>query len=130
METENEWDDGVPLVLFALHEARQESLGFSPSELVFGHNVRGPLKILKDKFFTVGSSEKCNVLDFISRTREHLRNACAVAKEELSLSQKKMKHHFNKRAVTQNFMPGEEVLVLLPSPGSALAARFAGPYCM
>lgn len=42
METGNEWDEGVPLVLFALREARQESLGFSPSELVFGHNVRGP----------------------------------------------------------------------------------------
>lgn len=47
LETENGWDDGVPLVLFAVHEARQESLGFSPAELVFGHNVRGPFKGFK-----------------------------------------------------------------------------------
>lgn len=26
--------------------AKQEFLGFSPAELVFGHNVRGPLKVL------------------------------------------------------------------------------------
>ncbi len=51
LETENEWDDGVPLVLFALREARQVSLVFSPSKLVFGQNVRGLLKILKDHFF-------------------------------------------------------------------------------
>lgn len=128
LETGNEWDDGVPLVLFALREARQESLGFSPSELVFGHNVRGPLKVLKDEFFCNASSEKSNVLDFISRTRERLQNACAVAKNALSLSQEKMKSRFDKRAVARNFVAGEKVLVLLPAPGSALAARFAGPY--
>lgn len=42
-----EWDEGVPLVVFAIHEAKQESLGFSPVEPVFGHSVRGPLKLLK-----------------------------------------------------------------------------------
>lgn len=72
LEAGNEWDEGVPLVLFALNEARQESLGFSPSELVFGHNVRGPLKVLKDESFATGSTEKCNVLDFVSRTCERL----------------------------------------------------------
>ncbi len=103
LETENEWDDGVPLVLFALREARQESLGFSPSELVFGHNVRGPLKILKDKFFVPGAAGKSNVVDFISRTRERLQSACAVAKEALSLSQKKMK-----RCCGTTFFAGRE----------------------
>lgn len=68
------------------------------------------------------------MLDFISRTREHLQNACAVAKEALSRSQKKMKSCFDTRAVSRNFTVGEKVLVLLPAPGSALAARFAGPY--
>ena len=28
----------------------QESLGFSPFELVFGQTVRGPLKLLRQKF--------------------------------------------------------------------------------
>ncbi len=48
-ESEKEWDDGLPLLLFALRETVQESLGFSPAELVFGHTVRGPLKLLKEK---------------------------------------------------------------------------------
>ena len=42
MEFEKDWDEGVPLVLFAAQEVAQESLGFSPNELVFGHSVRGP----------------------------------------------------------------------------------------
>ena len=48
-ETGRDWDEGVPFVLFAIRDAKQESLGFSQAELVFGHNVRGPLKVLKEK---------------------------------------------------------------------------------
>lgn len=44
LETEKHWDEGVPFVLFAAREAVQESLGFSPAELVFGHMTRSPLK--------------------------------------------------------------------------------------
>ena len=42
---QKDWDEGVPLLLFAAREAVQESLGFSPFELVFGHTPRGPLKV-------------------------------------------------------------------------------------
>ena len=48
-ETEKDWDEGIHLLLFAARESMQESLGFSPFELVFGHTVRGPLKLLKEK---------------------------------------------------------------------------------
>ncbi len=75
LEMENDWDDGVPLVLFTVRDARQESLGFSPAELFFGHNVRGPLKVLKDQFLSVGLVPKINVLDFVTRGRERLHQA-------------------------------------------------------
>ena len=42
-DTEKNWDEGIHLLLFAARESVQESLGFSPFELVFGHTVRGPL---------------------------------------------------------------------------------------
>ena len=44
------WDEGIHLLLLAVRESVKESLGFSPFELVFGHTVRGPLKLLKEKF--------------------------------------------------------------------------------
>ena len=43
-DTGHGWDEGVPFVLFAIRDAKQESLGFSPAELVFGHKMRGPLR--------------------------------------------------------------------------------------
>ena len=126
-ETGRDWDEGVPFVLFAIRDAKQESLGFSPAELVFGHNVRGPLKVLKEKL-VCSSPPKTNVLDFVSQCRERLHHATKLAKESLASSQVSMKERFDKRAVKRQFQPGDEVLVFSPTPGSALTARFSGPF--
>ena len=48
-DMEKDWDEGIHLLLFAVRESVQESLGFSPFELVFGHTLREPLKHLKEK---------------------------------------------------------------------------------
>ncbi|KAK3098851.1 hypothetical protein FSP39_023736 [Pinctada imbricata] len=74
-----DWDEGVHLVLFAAREAVQESLGFSPFELVFGHTVRGPLKLLKEKWLTETSD--LNLLDYVSNFKEKLYNACKLFQE-------------------------------------------------
>ncbi len=125
-DTGKDWDEGVPFVLFAIRDAKQESLGFSPSELVFGHNVRGPLKVLKEQL-VAGSSSKSNVLDFVSQCKERLHRATSLAKEALSSSQVRMKRQYDKNAVERKFQPGDKVLVLLPVLGSSLSARFSGP---
>ncbi len=95
---------------------------------MFGHTVRGPLKILKEGMLSEGTSPKENILDYVSRFRERLHTACTFAKKSLGEAQKSMKKRFDKKSVTRVIKPGDEVLVLLPVPGSALSARFAGPY--
>ncbi len=44
-----DWAESLPFLLFAVREAEQESLGFSPADLVFGHSVKGPLKVLSEQ---------------------------------------------------------------------------------
>lgn len=124
-ETCKDWDEGVPFVLFAARDTKQESLGFSPAELVFGHNVRGPLKMLREKM-VYDESPKTNVLDFVSRCKEWLHRAVELARESLSSTQTRMKRRFDKKAVERQFNAGDKVLVLLPVPGSALTAKFSG----
>ncbi len=41
-----DWETGLPWLLMAAREATQETTGFSPNDLVFGHDVRGPLSVL------------------------------------------------------------------------------------
>uniref|UniRef100_A0A8C5DBJ5 Gypsy retrotransposon integrase-like protein 1 n=1 Tax=Gouania willdenowi TaxID=441366 RepID=A0A8C5DBJ5_GOUWI len=130
LETGKEWDDGLPFLLLAARESVQESTGFSPAELVFGHTVRGPLRALKEKFLSVGDKSNAtrNVLDYVSSFRERLHKACEAARSALSVSQGKMKKRYDKKAVQRKFEVGDKVLSLLPIPGSALQAKFCGPY--
>ena len=126
-ETEKDWDEGIHLLLFAARESVQESLGFSPFELVFGHTVRGPLKLLKEKLLS-SSSESINLLQYVSDFRTKLFRACELARANLSSSQKSMKKKYDVDAVERNFKPGQKVLALLPVPGNPLNSRFFGPY--
>ena len=129
LEYQRDWDEGVPFLLFAVREVVQESLGFSPSKLVFGHTVRGPLKLLKEKWLT-DQSTSCNLLDYVCQFRERLTKACELASSNLQASQRKMKTWYDQKVKCRSFSPGDQVLVLLPLPGSPLQARYRGPYAV
>ena len=89
-ENSRDWDEGVHLLLFAVHESVQESLGFSPFELVFGHAVRGPLLLLKEKWLDE-DPEKISVLKYVATFKDRLFRAGQIAKRNLQESQSKMK---------------------------------------
>ena len=126
-QTEKDWDEGIHLLLFAARESVQESLGFSPFELVFGHTVRGPLKLVKEKLLS-GGSESINLLQYVSDFRTKLFRACELARANLSSSQKSMKKKHDVDAVERSFKPGQKVLALLPVPSNPLNSRYFGPY--
>ena len=41
-ERQNDWDKELPFVLFALRDSVQESLGYSPFELVYSYEFEKP----------------------------------------------------------------------------------------
>ncbi len=127
VETGKDWLDGFPLLMLAVRSTVQESLGFSPAELVFVHTVRGPLKLIREQFLCKDSL--CiPILENGSMFREYLHKAWDVAKQHLSDTQAKMKTRYDKKSIARSFQPGDSVLVLLPVPKSPLHARFLGPY--
>ncbi|KAL0153620.1 hypothetical protein M9458_051100, partial [Cirrhinus mrigala] len=126
LSTGKDWVEGLPMLMFAVRETVQESLGFSPAELVFGHTVRGPLKLLSEQLLSKDPVSS-NILDYVSAFRERLHKACEIAKSHLAPVQSKMKLRHDKTCIKRSFQPGELVLVLLPVPGSALQAKFQGP---
>ena len=126
-DTEKDWDEGIHLLLFAVRESVQESLGFSPFELVFCHSVRGPLKLLKEKFLS-NDETPLNLLQYVSDFRNRLSRACEVARSNLKMSRGKMKARYDNHVIDRKFKPGDKVLALLPIPGRLLQARYFGPY--
>ena len=71
-DTDENWDVGLPFVVFASREAVQESLGFSPAELTFGHTPSGPLRALKERFLCFNESSKKSEKVYVNDFRKHL----------------------------------------------------------
>ena len=128
LDRPEDWDKGIPFVLFAIRDVPNESTGFSPFELVYGHQVRGPLKFLKEKLLSPHQEDDPNLLEYVSSVRERLSGACALAREHLKTAQHVMKTHFDLKAKEREFVPGDKVLALLPVPQDPLSAKFHGPY--
>ena len=122
-----DWDEGIPLLLFAVRESVQETLGFSPFELVFGHMVRGPLKILKESWLAV-DDDPVSLLEYVTTFKARLMEAGELARKNLSRAQRQMKVWYDRKARERVFRVGDKVLVLLPIAGNPLQARYHGPY--
>lgn len=96
----------IPFLSCAVHEAVQESLGFSPAEPVFGH-------------------------EYVAKMRNCLKSACSLAKDTLTTSQVKMKNT-DQRALASRFQPpGHAPLVhILPEcPANKTRALIAPEVC-
>ena len=117
-DTAKNWDEGIPFVLFAICDAKQEFLGSNPAGLVFGHDVRGPLKVLKESFLR-GYAPKTDLVGFVTMCKNRWQHA-TLEKEADCVFQANMKRWFDKTAVRWKSQPGDKVLVLLPIPRSAL----------
>lgn len=48
LKNERVWDEGISLLLFAIRDCPSVAFGFSPLQLVFSHEVRGPPTVLKE----------------------------------------------------------------------------------
>ena len=127
LENSTNWDEGIDWLLFAYRESVQESLGVSPFEMVYGRPLRGPLKILKEKWFSK-PSEPTTVHKYIEDLVQKLHKVRTFALANLSHSQEKSKNLYDRKAVTRKFAPGEQVLAFLPTPGSPLKKKYSGPY--
>ena len=124
---QKDWDEGIPFLMFAARDAPQESLGFSPFELIFGHTVRGPLSMLKEKWLQ-GNPANESLLEYVSRFQTRLQETCELAQKRLKTVQSEMKGRYDRNTVHRNFQTGDKVLVLLPLSGHPLKAQFHGPY--
>lgn len=125
-ELGGDWEEGLPWMLLAAREVVQESTGFSPNELVFGHKVRGVLSVVAEEF--EGSTPPRNLEDYVNGFRRRLYLARDLVKDRMTVVQSKMKERFDRRAEVRSFLPGDQVLALCPVVTSPFQAKFAGPF--
>nr|KAG5702720.1 hypothetical protein BaRGS_013357 [Batillaria attramentaria] len=127
-ERPRDWDRYLPALLFAYREVPQESLGFSPFELLYGRTVRGPLTLLKELWTKEQNEEVRTTAEYVVDLRHRLEETCKMAQENLAQASRRYAKHFDRRAVSRKFPVGSKVLLLLPVRDNKLEMAWQGPY--
>jgi transposase InsO family protein len=122
-----EWDKMLPYLLFAYSEVPEASLGFSPFELLYGRQLRGPLSLLKESWSDETSDDQ-NVVEYVLQMRQRLQEMTELVRENLETTQEKMKTWYDANARGKSFDVGEEVLLLLPTTTNKLTVKWQGPF--
>ena len=124
-----DWDRYLPALLFAVREVPQESLGFSPFELLYGRNVHGPMAILRELWTDeVEDEEVCSTYDYVINLRKRLEHTCELAMNNLQKVQGKQKTYYDRQAKPRSFKVGDKVLLLLPTDSNKLLLPWRGRF--
>ncbi len=127
-ETGKDWDKWLLYLLFAYCEGPQSSMGFSPFKLLYTHQVRGPLDVLRETWEESGKAQDMNIISYVLKMQEQLMKTTAMARENLLQSQTQQKKWYDQSTRHRSFELGEEVLLLLPTSEHKLLAKWQGPY--
>ncbi|XP_077987486.1 uncharacterized protein LOC144442090 [Glandiceps talaboti] len=128
-ERPKDWDRYVDPVLFAYREVPQESMGFSPFELLYGRTVRGPMTILSELWTKdIAIPEVKSTYQYVLDLRQRLEETCKLAMTELGKSQVRYKKYYDHKSKARKFKVDDKVLILLPTNYNKLLMQWQGPY--
>jgi hypothetical protein len=124
------WHRYLPALLFACRELPSESTGFSPFQLLYGRDPRGPVSLLADTWVEAGDaqSEGKPLYKYLFDLKNSISESCQIAMEETQKAQQRNKKYFDRKAKLRSFEVGDEVLVLLPTDTNKLLMTWTGPF--
>eukprot|EP00057_Strongylocentrotus_purpuratus_P026705 XP_011681179.1 PREDICTED: uncharacterized protein LOC105446277 [Strongylocentrotus purpuratus] len=124
-----EWDRYLPALLFALRETPSSSLGYSPFELLYGRNVRGPMDVLRELWTNDDvTPELKDEYEYVIELREKLVKSWELAQETLKGAAGKYKKYYDRNARNRKLDIGDQVLILLPTDQNKLLLKWMGPF--
>ena len=128
-ERPRDWDRYIPAALFAYREAPNESLKFSPFELLYGRTIRSPMTILKELWTEEETdSEVKTTYQYVVDLKHRLEETMKLAQNELRRASNRQKKYFDRKARPRRFEEGNKVLLLLPTAHNKLELKWQGPY--
>ena len=128
-EQPTEWDRYIAPLLFAYRGVKQESLGFTPFELLYGRNVRGPVQVLKELWSNDDIEPDTKLTyEYVIDLKNRIAETCELARSNLEKAQVKQKRLYNLKAHKREFKIGSRVLVLKPTSHNKLLMQWQGPF--
>ncbi|XP_055865631.1 uncharacterized protein LOC129928743 [Biomphalaria glabrata] len=124
------WDLLLPAALFAYRESIQDTTGFSPFEMLYGANPRGPITTFKESLLKSNhdASDKKTAFQHVLNTRNIVINACEIAKEATAKANAASHRRINEHRKLRYFEPGDKVKLLLPDKKNKFFIKWQGPF--
>ena len=126
-EKKHDWDILLPYLLFSIREIPCVTTGFSPFELLYARQVKGPLSLLKDQW-TDSNDSSINVVKYVLDMRNKLSQMQTLARENAEYAYVKQSTWYDKKARDRTFKVGELVLVLRLKKTHNLECSWSGPF--
>ncbi|GFS98355.1 retrovirus-related Pol polyprotein from transposon 297 [Trichonephila clavipes] len=109
LDAGSEWDKHLPSILLALRTVSHESTGYTPSELVYGKNLRTPETLVMEHWMEP-EEEGDLVTEYVFKLINRLKRCQEVAINKMEEMQVKRKTWYDKNAVKREFKDGDLVL--------------------
>lgn len=122
------WNKALPYILFAYRETPHTSTSFSPFELALGRTPKGPLDILRKQWTGKTSRAGEDVVTYLTTMYTRMEKATRIATKTEEKAKETMATFYDKKARLVSYQVGDLVLILKPSTGNKLQARWKGPY--
>ena len=124
-----DWERYLIPTLFAMRELPSDTTGFSPFELLYGRQVRGPISILHDLWAEPNlDDEKRSSYQYVIELRDRLEEASDLAQETAKMKASSYKSYFDKKTSKRSFKINDEVLLLQHDSSNKLLMRWKGPF--
>jgi hypothetical protein len=124
------WDNLVPILQMALNDTVCETTGLTPTEILYGRRLRGPLTVLHE-IWVNGEPElpgpNKNVISYLNELRQTLQTACNIAQTTADSQQARVKRYYDRDATDRRLVVGQKALLLMPSSPYKMEATWTGP---
>ncbi|XP_064465312.1 uncharacterized protein LOC135376767 [Ornithodoros turicata] len=124
-EHKMEWDLCLPAALFALRTAPHEATGFAPAELVYGRNLRSPLRMVRELWEDQGVYK--TVVEYVLNLLNRMGATQDIVEHQLREAQTRAKKYYDRNARLRRFRVGDRVMILRPCRQNRLQVQREGP---
>ncbi|GFX85780.1 retrovirus-related Pol polyprotein from transposon 412 [Trichonephila clavipes] len=127
-KNQQDWDQKVPLFLLAYRSAVHETTGYSPSQMLFGRDLRLPCDLLFGRPPDTPSSPE----EYVQNLQARFEDVHHLARERINLRTEKMKTRYDTKATGHQFKEGDKVWFYNPTRRKGLSPKLQshwdGPY--
>ncbi|KAM0735103.1 Retrovirus-related Pol polyprotein from transposon 17.6 [Formica fusca] len=125
-EDQTDWDEWIPFAMFTYNTTPHTATGYTPFELVYGHQADLPTSLTRPPKPTY------NYNDYAQELKERLRATNQLAKEHIKEEKIKAKKQYDKSTREIKFKVGDKVLMhdetLRRGRSKKLEPLWTGPY--